>query len=186
MTRHTARRWSGFGQTHNVHSFLPSGNRKTLCAWVREETGIKKRMARQRLRAIHFLSGKRETALHFLLSVRSARGSRHRKRRGRCMRRLFFDRCRTCPVRIAGLLLYRVRKGHLWRSCRKPRGFAALFAARLPRPFRVRTKQAWLLRALNGFRVCGHAHAAEPLRFRQACSRRTGTGLAPRFIFRLL
>ena len=63
MTRHTARRWSGFGQTHNVHSFLPSGNRKTLCAWVREETGIKKRMARQRLRAIHFLSGKRENAL---------------------------------------------------------------------------------------------------------------------------
>ena len=96
-----------------------------------------------------------------------------------------FDRCRTCPVRIAGLLLYRVRKGHLWRSCRKPRGFAALFAARLPRPFRVRTKQAWLLRALNGFRVCGHAHAAEPLRFRQACSRRKGTGIAPRFIFRL-
>ena len=96
-----------------------------------------------------------------------------------------FDRCRTCPVRIAGLLLYRVRKGHLWRFCRKPRGFAALFAARLPRPFRVRTKQAWLLRALNGFRVCGHAHAAEPLRFRQACSRRKGTGIAPRVIFRL-
>lgn len=185
MTRHTARRWSGFGQTHNVHSFLPSGNRKTLCAWVREETGIKKRMARQRLRAIRFLSGKRETALHFLLSVRSARGSRHRKRRGRCMRRLFLIAAVLAPCGLPGCCYIALEKGICGVPAGSPVAFVALFAARLPRPFRVRTKQAWLLRALNGFRVCGHAHAAEPLRFRRACSRRKGTGIAPRFIFRL-